>query len=253
MKSLIRWGAILSLVGTSWLGSSFLGNQQALALSQAQIVEKLRAVPVFTITDAEGAPLVASVPGENGDETASVAGVFMSQQDAQAFLTELRGNNPQLAQNVQVVPVSLAEVYELDRSSPGEEDLQFAYVPVAQQVESAMQLLREQGQQVQQFNGVPLFLATAGPERGYLTLEQGDQQVIPLFFTKEDLEVMLERFQQQQPDLANSVEIQVVNLEGVLQALESSDEPQMNQIMLIPPRESLEFLESQPQGAGQNQ
>ncbi len=247
MKSLIRWGAILSLVGSSWLGSSVLANLQALALSPDQIAEKLRPIPVFTITDAEGAPLVASVPGENGQDAASVAGVFMSQEDAQAFLSELRTNNPELAENVQVVPVSLAEVYELDRSSNGAEDLQFAYVPVAEEVTSAMQLLQAQGQQVQEFNGVPLFLATAGPERGYLTIEQGEQQVIPVFFSKEDLEVVLNRFQQQQPDLANSVQIQVVNLEGVIRALESSDEPQINQLMLVPPSESLQYLQSQPQ------
>jgi hypothetical protein len=62
MKSLVRLGAILGIVGCTLLGPSPIGKMSALALPEPQILEKLRSVPVFTITDAQGAPLIASVP-----------------------------------------------------------------------------------------------------------------------------------------------------------------------------------------------
>jgi hypothetical protein len=44
-----------------------------------------------------------------------VAGVFISQKDAQAFVERLKKEKPELGQTVQVVPVSLAEVYKLKK------------------------------------------------------------------------------------------------------------------------------------------
>ncbi len=87
MKSLVRLGAILGIVGSALLGPSPIGKMSALALPEPQILEKLRSVPVFTITDAQGAPLIASVPKQGQGQTgnASVAGIFISQKDAQAL------------------------------------------------------------------------------------------------------------------------------------------------------------------------
>lgn len=62
---------------------------------------------------------------------------------------------------------------------------------------------------------------------------------------------MLERFKKQQPDLASTVEIQVVNLEGVIQTLQSRNDKQLEQIMLVPPRESVEFVQNLKPAAGQ--
>lgn len=240
MKSLIRWSATLGLIGTVLL-APLTGSNNALALPEAQIVEKLKLVPVFTITDAQGAPLTASVP--NGDKQTSVAGIFISQQDAQAFIDKLKAKDPQLAGTVKVVPVSLAEVYQMDKANQNKPDeLEIAYVPMKQQVDAAVALLKQQGQQVNQFNGVPMFVATGGPEKGYLTIQQGEQSIIPIFFNKDDLQTMVARFQQQQPDLAGQVQIKVVDLEGVIETLQKSDDPQLNQLVLIPPRETIEYL-----------
>ncbi|MCT7948383.1 hypothetical protein NG798_01115 [Ancylothrix sp. C2] len=250
MKSLIRWSAVLGLVSTTFFASSLSPTMRALALSEQQIMEKLRPVPVFTITDAQGSPLIANVPNE-GKQT-SVAGVFISMQDAQAFIDQLKSKNPQLAQQVKVVPVSLAEVYKMDQDNKAKpEQLSVAYVPMKQQVDSALALLRQQGQQVSEFNGVPMFIATGGADKGYLTIKQGNEQIIPIFFNKEDLQGMITRFGQQQPDLANQVQIKVVDLQGIIETLQKSNDPQLNQIILIPPRESVEFVRSLMPAQGQ--
>lgn len=252
MKSLIRWSATLSLVGVTLAGSLFAGALEVLALTPDQIMQKLRPVPVFTIANSEGAPLVASP--QNGQKGNPVAGVFINQQDAQAFLDNLKTKNPEIAKNVKVVPVSLAEVYKLNTANQGKADkdkLMFTVVPSRQQVDTAQALLKQSGEK-EQFNGTPLFVARGGPDKGYLTIQQGDKAVIPMFFKKEELQTLMDRFKQQDPKMASSLEVQVLNLEGVLEVMRTKNDPQLDQIMLIPPRESLEFVrstlnQSQPQ------
>lgn len=256
MKSLVRFGAILGIVGCALLGPQPMGKMSALAIPEPQILEKLRSVPVFTITDAQGAPLIASVPKQGQGQTgnASVAGIFISQKDAQAFVEQLKTRNPQLAASVRVMPVSLGEIYRLTQANKGKPDeVQFAFVPAPDQVQSAKTVLQQTGQQVNEFNGVPLFLARGGAENGYLTIQRGQQEVIPLFFNKEELLGMVERFKQQQPNITTSIKIEVVNLESVLEALRTENDQFLTQMILVPSRESLEFVRSlQPAGAGQN-
>ena len=234
-----------NLVKVNLLASSEAGNLKALALSNTQIDEKLRPVPVFTITDAAGTPLIASVPKQGQEQTGndSVAGIFISQQDAQAFVEQLKTTNPLLAASVRVMPVSLGEIYQISQANKGKpEEVQFAFVPAQLQVQSAKTVLQQTGQQVNEFNGVPLFLARGGPENGYLTIQRNQQEVIPLFFNKEELQEVVEGFKQQQPNLSATIKIEVVNLESVLEALRTGNDPFLNQLILVPPRESLDFV-----------
>lgn len=243
MKSLVRWSATAGLIGTTLAGTFLAGTLQVLALTQEQILQKLRPIPVFTIANSQGAPLVASPPqGQKGNP---VAGVFITQQDAQAFLDGLKTKNPELVKNVRVVPVSLAEVYQLNIANKDKKDkLDFAFVPSRQQVDTAQTLLKQSGDK-NAFSGTPLFVARGGPEKGYLTIQQGNEQVIPMFFKKEDLQNLMDRFKQQDPKVASTLEVQVLNLEGVIEVMRTKNDPQLNQIVLIPPKESLEFIRSQ--------
>jgi nickel transport protein len=244
MKSLVRLSATLGLVGSVVLGAlPGLETLRALALPEQQVLEKLGAVPVFTITDPQGSPLVASV--NEGQKKTAVAGVFISQQDAQTFIERLKKQNPQLASTVKVVPVSLGDVYKLDQANASKPDgLDFAFVPVQQQVDSAKAILSQSGKPVQNFDGVPLFVARGGKDKGYLTLQRDNKPIIPFFFSKEELQSMLDRFKQQQPALASTVEIQVVNLEGVIETLRTSNNQQLNSIVLVPPKASVDFVRS---------
>jgi hypothetical protein len=243
MRSLIRWSAI-GIIGSAILGSTFGGNMPAQALPQEQVVETLRYVPVFAVVGEGGAPLVANAEGRN------VSGVFISQEDAIAFVTKLKQENPDLGAQVQIQPASLAEIHKLDQQQAGGQDeLDFAYVPMEEQVQQAETILREQGEQVQQFNGVPLFVARGGTEQGYLTLQQDGEQVIPFFFEREQLQQLIDRFQQQQPDQASSIQVEVIPLENIIATLEQRDDAQLSNIMLVPSRESLQFLQSVQQQA----
>lgn len=252
MKSLVRWSATLGLVGSSLLGSFFIGNLQALALPEDQVVQKLQPVPVFTITDAQGSPLVASVPnGQN--KTLAVAPAFISQRDAQAFVEKLKTDKPDLAKTVQVVPVSMGEVYKLGRAAQSKPDgLNFQYVPVQQQVQLAQAIVNQSGQQAQQFQGTPLFVATGATPQEYLVFPIRDgQQTIPFFFDKEQLQSIVDRIKQQQPN--TKVQIQVVPLESVIQKLQTSSDPFVEKIQLVRSQEAEQYVQSLPAAKPANQ
>ncbi|MGD1920354.1 MAG: Tic22 family protein [Pleurocapsa sp.] len=233
IKLLVRWTASLGIFGTLLLAS-----EAAMALPEEEVLKKLDPVPVFTIADEQGAPLVAS-----GDDEAKVAGVFISQEDANQFVNQLKVKNPELAEKVKVVPVSLGEVYKLAEAAETEENaLNFAYVPQQEAVTSA-KTIGEANQQPYQ-GGVPLFVAKGGEDKGYLTIEKDSQQVIPFFFDKQQLEQMVSKFKEQKPDVAASVDIEVVPLEGVIETLETSEDKMLKKIVLVPTEESIQFLQN---------
>jgi Tic22-like family len=251
MKSLVRWSATVGLVGATLVGSLVASGLQALALTPEQIVQKLRTIPAFTLADKQGAPLVAApTTGQKGTPEAPI---FISQKDAQAFLEGLKTRNPNLAKEVKVVPVSLAEVYQLGKANQGKPDqLVFTYVPTKQQVDSAVAVLKQNGQQVNQFNATPLFALgqKKGDGIGFLTLPRENQRVIPMFFEKEQVQALLTQLKQKVQNLPADVQIQVIPLENVLQEMQSSNnkDPKnqefLSQIELVPSVESIQFIQS---------
>jgi hypothetical protein len=250
MKSLARWSTTIGVVGSTILASWLGLVSTVLALPQEQIVKTLQPVPVFTIADEQGAPLVAV-----GQDNKKITGVFISQQDAQKFFQQLQQQNPELAKKVKVQPVSLGEVFKLAQANENKPDgLNFAYVPTNTQIEAAKTVLGDSGQQYQ--GGVPLFVAKGGEEQGYLTVQQNNETKIPFFFEKAQLQAMLERFKKEKPDLASTVKIEVVPLESVMATMEESNDEMLTKIVLVPSQESLQFIRStvqQGQGNAQGQ
>ncbi|MGK7916886.1 MAG: Tic22 family protein [Prochloraceae cyanobacterium] len=241
IRSLISWSATLGILGTTVLGVLPGQNLPALALPEKQILQKLAPVPVFTIADEQGAPLVASET-----DGKKVAGVFISQTDANNFVAQLQKENPQLAKKVRVLPVSLAEVYKLAQSNAKKKDaLNFAYVPMKTEVESAKKISSTNGQRQPYQGGVPLFVARGGKENGYLTVQQNNQKVIPFFFEQGQLNKVVNQFKQQRPQVASTVKIEVIPLEAIISTLEKSNDQTLTQIMLVPTQESIQFLQSQ--------
>ncbi|MCY7407413.1 MAG: hypothetical protein LH631_08555, partial [Alkalinema sp. CAN_BIN05] len=111
MKSLIRWSTNLGLASGALLGAMLLNTLSVLALTPEQITQKLGPIPVFTLTDDKGAPLVSNPPKDQ--KANPIARVFLSQKDAQEFLARLIAEKPDLGKSLQVRPLSMAEVYDL--------------------------------------------------------------------------------------------------------------------------------------------
>ncbi|MBW4654756.1 MAG: hypothetical protein KME20_17205 [Kaiparowitsia implicata GSE-PSE-MK54-09C] len=244
MKSWIRQCAVIGLAGSMVLGG-LTGIRQALALTTEQVAERLQTVPVFAVTNSEGVPLLGTV--ENGEASQSVANVFVSQQDAQQFVTQVQETNTDLAGDIQVTPVSLAEIFELAIAEETQ-SVQFTIVPREQHVQEAVALLQQRGEEGDRFQGVPLFYAeSSADEGGYLTIQQGEQQVIPMYFEQSGLQGLLSRVSEAEPDLAASMTIQVTNLETVIQLMQEEEDPELGSILLVPSQESIEYIRSLPQ------
>jgi nickel transport protein len=254
MKSLVRLGATLGLVGGILLGGlPAMENLRAIALPEDQVVKKLAEVPVFTLTNAQGDFVVRSIKNEN--QTVSQVGFFVSKQDAQKFLDDrLKKENPQLANTMKVVAVSLGDFYTMAQASKKKPDgTVFTLVPAQQQVELARTLLTQSGQQGQQFNGIPLFVPKFKKDNNYLTIPLGNERFIPFYFDKQQAVALIDRFKQAVPAEAANTEIQVVDLQSVIQTLLTSNDPGLSKIVLYPSQESIQFIRTLQPASGQNQ
>ncbi len=248
MKLLVRWGLTLGLAGSvMFAGISGMNNLQALALPQEQVVKTLQEVPVFTLTNPKGEFVVIS--RKNESKTISQIGFFISKKDAQNFLEgKLKKENPQLASTIQVRPISLADYYKLVLENKKKKDsgVVFTLVPAKEQVDLAKTMLTAEGKPGQQFNGIPLFVPKFKEGNSYLTipLPQKKERYIPFYFEKEQAVALLEAFKKAKPQEAANTEIQVLDLYGVIDTLNSSNDPSTNKIFLFPSRESIEFIRS---------
>jgi hypothetical protein len=251
MKSLVRWGATLGLIGSTLLGSvTFLANP-VLALSEQQIKDKLDSVPVYLITNDKGLPLSRTLPAQNGKQSGSVTGVYMSRQEALAFIKELqkaKTKDPKLedmAKKLQVTAVPLGVIYQqLQQTKDQPNRLVFAFKPVDQELKGALDLLRASGQKVDQFKSVPVFAVRFAPDKGYVPIQLGQnkQQMIPLFMSKQDAQGLLTQVKPKFP----KADIQVIDVDGVIKTLKDKDEPWLNQVVLVPSPESREYIRTLP-------
>lgn len=250
MKRWAYWSQRVIVAGSLLVGTLLTAATQALALTDAEVATRLRSVPVFAITTPDGAPLVNTVT--RGDQSVAVAEVYISWHDAEAFLQSLQQANPDLAGQVTIKPLSLGEIFSLVVEAPdGSAVPRFSIIPMEAQVTAARTLLQEQGQAAEDFQGVPLFYAESTQEGGgYLTITQGEEQVIPIYFQQEDLQTLLSRVSQQDPSLANTMQVQVTTLESLIGVLQTEDDPTLNNIFLVPLVDSLEYIQEQTgQGA----
>lgn len=234
MRQILSAGIALGLVG-----SAIVTSTAVQAVSDAQIIEKLKNIPVFTLTDKNGAPLTAAV---NGDpKKGNYAGVYFSLKDAQIFLQQLTREKPDLAKQLQTQAVPLSEMYKLQVSKK----IDIAFVPSAQQVKTALTLAQQTNSSLKKFDGVPLFIGRAGNPKGYITIDQDKKKVIPLFFDREQLQPYMDKFKKDNPRLASTAEIQVITLESFLDTLRTKNDPLYDKVIVVPSREGLEFIRSQ--------
>ena len=253
MKSLIRWSTNLGIASGALLSAMLLNTLSVLALTPEQITQKLGPIPVFTLTDDKGAPLVSNPPKDQ--KANPIARIFMSQKDAQEFLARLKAEKPDLAKSLQVRPLSMAEVYDLKMKNKDKQpQLDFVYIPTRKQSEAALAIANTAGAKLTAFPGTPLFVARAGTgdkEKGLLTIQQGNETAIPMFFEKEQLQTFIDRFKTSQPDLAKTADIQVLLLENILDAMQNpKKDTSLEQLMLIPNTEAIQFLQTlRPAGA----
>lgn len=217
---------------------------QVEAMTEAQVLERLSGVPVFTITDDKGAPLLATNK-QAGDS--QILLFFLNPNDAQSMLKQVQTTNPDLGKKARVIVRSMNDAYRVIKENK-DKKLSFQIVPSKSSLESARALLTVNGKPPEQLPNIPVFFAvgnTSGQE-GLLTIEQQGKQFVPFFFEQSDLKNMIDNAAKGQPNIAKNAKIQVANLFNVLDSMVTTDKnkpsPDVEKFTFIPSRAAYEWI-----------
>jgi hypothetical protein len=257
IKSLLKLATIVSIVGTIVVAP--IANLRAEALTEAQAFERLSGIPVFTITDEKGNPLLGSVPKQNnGADAQQVLLFFLNPNDAQSMLGQIKSTNPALGGKAQVIVRNMSEAIQVIKKN-NDKKIAFQIVPSKDSIDSARNILSSQGKPVDKLPNLPVFFAIGGKDKdqGLLTVEQNGKQLVPFFFDQKDLQGLIDRAKQQQPGTATDTKIQVTSLLQVIDSMITKDNkpnPEAEKFMFVPSRTALEIaLKQQPKNSQSSQ
>ncbi|WOD41617.1 Tic22 family protein [Nodosilinea sp. E11] len=227
-----------ALISGSLLGGGLVMPLPAEALGEEAIVDKLEQVPVFIILNSDGQPLTAAA--EVNNQELKVPVVFIDGEAAEEFLNRARQEDP----SAEVALVDLGTLYQ-ETVLNDEAQVPLLYLPIGGELEAALQLESD-------FQGVPLFIARQGADGPYLTINQNGEASLPMFFSRNDLQTLLNRYRETNAEAANEIVVQVLSLEWLLTAMANSTDPaldaQLNQVRLFPSTEVLNYIRSQQPG-----
>jgi hypothetical protein len=250
IKSLLKLATVVSVVGAIVVAP--ITTFRAEALTEAQAFERLNSIPVFTITDDKGNPLLGSQ--KSGGTQQQILLFFLNPDDAKSMLSQIKSTNPDLGGKAQVIVRSMNEAIQVIKKND-DKKIAFQIVPSKSSIDSARSILSAQGKPVDKLPNLPVFFATGGKdkEQGLLTIEQNGKQLVPFFFDQTDLQTMIDRAKQQQPNMATETKIQVTSLLQVIDSMVTKDNkanPDAERFTFIPSKAAFKYiLENQPKDA----
>jgi hypothetical protein len=185
MKSLVRFGRRMLLVGAAIAGTTMGIGLPALALPEATVLKKLAPVPMYMLI-AENGPLIFDViEGQAGEDPVGITGVFVNYSDAENFLTRRRQEvsanltaerakpkkddaaiqalteESAFWDKVSTQGYGLDQLYQYGQSEDSK-NLRFQFFPSAQQMTNVTELVGKD----EPFRGVPLYYASSPAEGG---------------------------------------------------------------------------------------
>lgn len=100
--------------------------------------------------------------------------------------------------------------------------------------------MQQNGQQIAEFRGVPIFLCQVGANEGYVSIKPTpqDEEIIPAFLSMADAMVLLNQVKQQFSDAT----IQIADLDKMLQIFHEKDDEWLTKIELIASEESRKYV-----------
>ncbi|MBD2104000.1 Tic22 family protein [Leptolyngbya sp. FACHB-261] len=230
-----------------------------LPLAQDQVLQRLDGIPVFTLANAKGAPITASSP--QVAQGAPIVTFFLSYQEAQQLLTQLRSQNPSVGREAKIMPLSLSRALQLAHqqnpaqgsASPGaappsgQQRPIFQFRPNPESLQAATKIQQANGQSGQSISGVPVFFLKGASQnqQGLVTISRDGKSAIPFFFDQQDAKKLLDQLQQKQPDLAKSTRLEVTSLTQVLSSeLDPATKATTQQFTFVPSRAEVESAQS---------
>jgi nickel transport protein len=267
VKSLFSRASAATLATISAVLSSavcFPGIAQA--LSTDEIVRRLDVVPVFSVTQENGQPILVfpKQPGQAPADPKPADGAilhFVDPDDVREFATRVQSEAPEPSKKVNLALLTLGQFYRMWTEMQSKPEMPSLVVnPSKEDVEAAIAILKQQGQTVERFNGIPLFYAV-DPQAGDapLTLKADNREVVPFFFSKRDLQAMLDDYKQRQPDIINRAQLRVFTLDGLIEELKKATDPNslVASVRLIPSSQAAAFyvraMQASQQGGANGQ
>jgi hypothetical protein len=249
-KSLVKLAATAGIAGAIAVSPIF--TLKAEALTEAQVLERLGSIPIFTITDEKGAPLLGAVPQQPNakPDESQLLFFFLGPDEAQMMLSQVQKSNPEVGKKAQIIVRSMNDAYQVINQNKDKKVL-FRFIPSKASIESARTIVTAQGGTADKIPNVPVFFATGGQANnpGLLTMsiEQNGkkEQVVPFFLDKSDLQNLLDRASKEQPDVTKATQIQVASLFNVLDSMVSKDNkpnPEVDRFQFVPSRTSFEYI-----------
>lgn len=262
MKHIKHWALTLSLAGSLLLGVA--SPRAAVALSEAEVMSRLTSVPVFTLVDDKGNPIVGSLQDAQQQQK-PVLLFFLNHEDALQQLSFYQKEKPEEGKKAGIRLLSMKDVLESFDKIEDKSKVVYSIEPSPAQLKTAVDLLKTEGQLVdkdgklvtkdgQAFSpDVPLFYPTTKGDDGKarflpLTVEKevdGKKQTeafIPFYLSKADLDRDLQRLLEQ-PD-QSKVEVKVLMFNAFLSHLYKAEKAEDAPFRLIPSDESSKFVNS---------
>ncbi|KAH9692516.1 protein TIC 22 [Citrus sinensis] len=213
--------------------------KQALAatLSSDFVSKTLAGTAVYTVSNSSNEFVLISDP--NGAK--SIGLLCFRQEDAEAFLAQVRLRRKELRSAAKVVPITLDQVYMLKV-----EGIAFRFLPDPAQIRNALEMSRIQltltifyDHQMKAadvrtgFDGVPVF------QSELLVVKKKNKRYCPVYFQKEDIEKELSKVSRASRGAGVSQHIMVGSLEDVLKKMETSEKNSgWEDLIFIPPGKS---------------
>jgi Tic22-like family len=212
-----------------------IAPQPAQALPEAQIIDKLQKVPVFTIANNTGNFLQQSVTASG--TTRTIIPVFMESKDADVFFDKLKKAQPQQSKVARVTPVPLSEIYKLQMElQKKSSNVSFVFFPTEQQLKNA-QILKKP-YQGNALYPVPLFMIAIEQNGKYSTVQENN--LTPLFFSKNQAQQWLDRVKKKDAKLVAKAQIKVNYLHVVMTDFKTKNYAGQQQLVFVPSVESIE-------------
>jgi hypothetical protein len=253
MRFILRRVGALGALG---LLGSLAHHGPVLALSEEQVVEKLNQVPIFTIIDQKGNPLIVTLKDKDKKDQ-SILPFFMDQKSVQDAYGNLQKENKAVKESqIGVLPLGQAFKVIREEQKKKENKLQFQFLTDPKTIGYALDLFKKTDTKATSFPGIPVFYAMGSDEKtkakGFVTFEKDGKQYVPLFFDQADIERNLNDLKRSKPDLAKQMTIEVAPLDSVINSmLEGKNDDQLKSLTFIPSLTAVQYVQTlQKSGKG---
>ncbi|KAL2504221.1 hypothetical protein Adt_19842 [Abeliophyllum distichum] len=192
------------------------------SISSGQVAKRLVGTSLYTVSNSNNEFVLISDP----DGVKSIGLLCFRQEDAEAFLAQVRSRKGEVRGGAKVVPIALDQVYMLKV-----EGIAFRFLPDPVQIKNALEL--KSSDIKNGFDGVPVF------QSDLLVVKKKNKRYLPLYFQKEDIEKALSTVSRVGRGSDVSQHIMVGSLEDVLKKIEMSEKNSgWEDLIFIPPGKS---------------